>query len=79
MARTKEDFLQMSGRAKRKQNMKAYCLLFTDKKPPHMEKCCDLYRKQNFSCQRMLLAGNFEGEMKPRSNSENISCCNICD
>ena len=42
MARTKEDFLQMPGRAKRKQNMKAYCLLFTDKKPPHMEKCCDL-------------------------------------
>ncbi|KAL5268815.1 hypothetical protein ACHWQZ_G002603 [Mnemiopsis leidyi] len=79
MTRTLEDFLQMSGRAGRRDDFRASCLLFVDKKTRDMEKCCDHYRRQNIACRRQVLAGYFEGnDLVPHNNRQNFGCCDIC-
>ena len=51
----------MSGRAGRKEGLKAYCLLLSDKKPKDLDLSCNEYRTQIETCRRASLAKYFPG------------------
>lgn len=57
-----EDFIQMTGRAGRKDGEKAYCLLLTDKKPRDADLSSNQYRTQTELCRRKSLAQYFPGK-----------------
>lgn len=59
-----------AGRAGRRDNVRAYCILFTKKKTRGMEKCCELYRKQQDKCRRKLLSEYFNGRLKPLNQNQ---------
>ena len=59
-----EDFIQMTGRAGRKNGTKAYCLLFTGQKARDIELSSNHYRMQTETCRRAELAQYFPGNLR---------------
>lgn len=74
------EFIQMTGRAGRRDGLKAYSILFTNTKQRGLNSASNsnYYRIQTQECRRAVLSRYFEGVMNPWENAANDVCCDVC-